>query len=566
MKKIITAVITACMCVMLLPMFFMTSASAGGSNVYLVSSSSVGNGQINTGDFLISGGVHAEGDSIVFDEQVSENAYIKTRSRINNMSDYGITRLFSAEFTLVVNDIAEGGSISFAFGLDSISNNAGAADSMELAVTYDGYLNFSVLKYTEAEAPEVVKSARFGNLNYLDEVSIKIEADYRNRLTVYIHDLETPFIYQKATDTDLSGYMAFSQTEQNDFAISAATVIGYRYETAENPDYVETFDNGEYNSNMFYSRALTSSFEGSSLSVKDGELVFHNAGDSYISTKYQYSNFELAFDLTDLAREPVYDNGVLAVPITNLIGLGFGCDDIRQTADATIHYSNWLHFEANSLGSNSTNPFDADNIGSTWRARYVLYEQGIGNGAKSIQSMIGDDKLMLWDSEAIGDKTVNVRFTVVDGVVSLYLKLEDEADFGTPVFTYDMGTTKTGYVRIFTYGTVGASDLTKADSGTFSIDNLSIRNLDYAPIRDSIEAPEFKSNLFDPAEDFEYTDNTDSGDLLANKIQSGNSAPADGAASDEGCNSSLSFSAMPIAIVAAVAVILIRKKIRGTTK
>ena len=267
------------MCVMLLPMFFMTSASAGGSNVYLVSSSSVGNGQINTGDFLISGGVHAEGDSIVFDEQVSENAYIKTRSRINNMSDYGITRLFSAEFTLVVNDIAEEGSISFAFGLDSISNNAGAADSMELAVTYDGYLNFSVLKYTEAETPEVVKSARFGNLNYLDEVSIKIEADYRNRLTVYIHDLETPFIYQKATDTDLAGYMAFSQTEQNDFAVSAATVIGYRYETAENPDYVETFDNGEYNSNMFYSRALTSSFEGSSLSVDNLKLISNTFPD-----------------------------------------------------------------------------------------------------------------------------------------------------------------------------------------------------------------------------------------------------------------------------------------------
>ena len=123
---------------------------------------------------------------------------------------------------------------------------------------------------------------------------------------------------------------------------------------------------------------------------------------------------------------------------------------------------------------------------------------------------------------------------MIDGVVTLQYKLEGESDYRAPNFEFDMGSTETGYVRIFTFALIGESDLTKAAAGNLAIDNLSIKNLDYETVKNTLPNPEYKTNKLDSAKDFDYADTADKNDLLGSKIENGNRGG--------GCSSSLNGS------------------------
>ena len=85
--------------------FFMTgldniiSVDAGSSQVYVVSKVSVSGENINSGDFMVDGGIYAKDSKVVFDENSSETARLLAKSRINNLKDYGVKEVFAATFT-----------------------------------------------------------------------------------------------------------------------------------------------------------------------------------------------------------------------------------------------------------------------------------------------------------------------------------------------------------------------------------------------------------------------------------------------------------------------------------
>ena len=59
-------------------------ASAGSSRSNVASEASIVDGRINTGDFMVSGGVHGEGNAIVFDKDCAESAKVIGKTKINN--------------------------------------------------------------------------------------------------------------------------------------------------------------------------------------------------------------------------------------------------------------------------------------------------------------------------------------------------------------------------------------------------------------------------------------------------------------------------------------------------
>ncbi len=557
MKKKISAILAlSFLCAACVPVLGSRTAQAGSSNSYVLSEHAVSNGKIDTAYCLMSKDVKAEGNAIVFDKSCYESAYLKTKTNIANMKEYGMEELFESSFVLNVQEIVEGGKISMKYGLDSLRETYVPTEYLEIAVTYGENLHFTVTQRTEAAGEEVIKAFSLGEVGYLEDVEVKLNVSTDNVMELYVGDMTVPVLKNRALDVDCSGYMSFTQKGRNAFKIKKPSILAYTYDVAENVDYTENFDNGQYNANVFYSNAKASVFSGASLSVVDGQLVFKNTADAYISTRYEYSNFRLSFDLTDLQRLPVYDeNGFLTSPICSWLAIGFGCDEMKDTVDKTIHQSTHLEFEAANIYANHVIPYPEQ--GNEFVNRYVFYEGGIGNGAKSNQQMIKPGGLYLWDYETIGDKSVHVDFSVVDGVVTLKYKLEGETEYRATAFEYDMGSTPTGYVRLFVYGSAAASDLTTAAAGNFTIDNLSITNLENSAVKKTLGTPVFKGNLFHQAQDFNYTTQPDDADLLANKVAAGIEADD---VEKSGCGSSVGAYMPAVLITAAMATVVCKKK------
>ena len=129
----------------------------------------------------------------------------------------------------------------------------------------------------------------------------------------------------------------------------------------------------------------------------------------------------------------------------------------------------------------------------------------------------------LWNEEFMQGRAAQVRFTVIDGVVTLYMKFAGEQDWGQPQFEYDLGYTPSGYIRIFTYGETSVTDLGLAynSAANFKIDNFALENKDYEGVRNLIDEPPFKTNVIAATLDYEYIDRTDPEDLLSNRLENG---------------------------------------------
>ncbi len=558
MKKSIIAVLALSLfCGIGFPIAESKIAHAGSSNSYVLSEYAVNNSIIDSAYCLKTDDVKAEGNAIVFDKTCSENAYIKTKTKISNMKAYGKDELFTASLLLNVQEIVADGKISLLFGLDRITDSYSATDYLEIAVTYVENLHFSIIEHQQ-EGESVIKSFSLGDKGYLEDVQIKLSVTVDDVMELYVDDMTMPVLKNRALNVDCSGYIAFMQKGINSFKISSPSITAYTYSVAENIDYTETFDNGQYNANVFYSMAKASAFTGASLSVVDGQLVFKNTADAYISTRYQYSNFKLSFDLVDLQRVPVYDeNGALTSPICTWFGIGFGGDEIKDTVDQTIRFSTHFEFDLAGITDDHTVPYKTE--GHAFNNRYILYEGGTTRGAKNVQSMTKPGGLHLWDVDEIGEKTVRVEFSVVDGIVSLKYKLEGEDTYRPTAFEYDLGNTPTGYVRLFVYGAQASSDLKTAAAGNMKIDNLTITNLENSAVKKILNTPSYKGNLFHQAQDFNYTTQLDDADLLGNKIEAGIQAD-DAETEGNGCNASISAYLPAALITAAMATVVFKKK------
>ena len=122
----------------------------------------------------------------------------------------------------------------------------------------------------------------------------------------------------------------------------------------------------------------------------------------------------------------------------------------------------------------------------------------------------------------IGDKTVSVKLTVIDGVIDLYYKIEGANSY-TKVYHYDLGVTQTGYVRIYTYGNNAAFEQGLEYTGVcnMTIDNFGITNLDNDTVKLIKANPAYRSNVTPAVKNFEYKTVTDDSDLLINKLKKG---------------------------------------------
>lgn len=538
-KRIIAAAFALAAGVALcLPVKGAQKVSAGASTVYVASSSSILGNSINGGDFFVEGNVTASNGRAIFNKNAAESSLI-TKNKVRNLENYGIDTVFKFKSTLCFKSFAENGSFVISFGLDDLDYRPGAGNSYSIEITYSDALYIGAFEYREENVKTALyRSVKFGNLLLNSDIPFNVEV--KSNGTIYATVGSTKILTgAKRLAVTPDGFISFTSIGKNEVELTNVEITTTKYDLPENVDYFETFDNG-YNANMFYTESEASPATPSSLSVKDGALVFANTADAYISTKYMYSNFELSFDILDIFRTAKYDeDGKLIAPISNWIGIQFAMDSYKANVDTK--YATWVQLGAPPDGIDYTKPCN--------RVQRLWDNKGTWNVLKAT-SMNGFN---LWDEDFINGDVVNVKLTLIDGVVSLNYRFDGDIDW-TEVLSYDMGNTVSGYIRILTWGSkfLEPKGLAYNTVGNFTIDNLSIKNMDYESVKNVVAAPEYKSNLRDRTPDYAYVSSADEKDLLDYKIER-NDMGSDIAASASGCSSSVSgvlFPALAAGIVA----------------
>ena len=442
-----------------------------------------------------------------------------------------------------------------AFGLNNLKNETGAEDSFAVKVNYDSAskkFSIGVSEYTKDGEISVYASTVIGAIKINRDVTFKVFVDTDCNLTVSVSPTgassETKLVSGYGLNVNPEGYISYISSGRNEITLSDPQILVYEYDAPETIDYAETFDKNGYNSNVFYSASTASPITPSSLSVENGALRFKNTAAAYISTRYKYSNFELSFDITDMARTATFDdNGNVVSLINSWFGIAFGVNSIDEAPDTTTRYSTWLQLGRVVPG--------VENFVKPANVHYLLWDNnGNWNNVTDPQYMTDFNP---WSTKYDGE-VINVKFAVTDGLVELFMKIDGDPDWGEPYFTYDFGKVKTGYVRIFTAGNTGieTKGIEYNDVGNFTIDNLSIKDTDHENAKTLLPTPEYKSNLWGKTPDYDYKTKPDDKDLIGNKISSGD---MNGSSAKSGCTSSVGLS-LPLIALAAIPFIKRKKK------
>ena len=169
--------------------------------------------------------------------------------------------------------------------------------------------------------------------------------------------------------------------------------------------------------------------------------MFRNVGQGYLITRYQYSNFELTFELPYIQREEETDaEGKVILPKNDSFGVSFGGDTGGE--DSNVNYS----------GATDLLLFMGNGV-MGWNTKHPL--------TNAVKHMYG---------EAGCKRTPTIKVTVKDAVVTVSVKWKDEDDSAyETMMSYELSGTPTGYVGIWA---------PSGRSSTFAIDNISIKNLD----------------------------------------------------------------------------------------
>ncbi len=525
------------------------SAEAGASKSYIASEASIRGERINSGDFFVNGGVYAlDGRAVFPANDGEEDVSLVSKNKIENMITNGVADLIKSAAKVRIEKLGDGGKVSFAYGLDSFRKRAGAENSFEVALVRDKEgrgVAVCVTEYRVGGAEINVLDSYQPSIDLEQEFTLSVYSTVNAEITVSLNGKQ--ITSGRRLGVDPTGYVSISSVGDAEFSVSDLDIYGYKYNAPETLDIEENFDNGEYNANLLYSQATAGALSPARLSVEDGKLRFHNTELGYLSTRYQYSNFEMSFDLVDLRREAGVDSDGNTVGISSFFGIVFGEETVESSVDSVIRHSTWLSLEGI--------PVDADHSEYYPNARYVMWENFVGR-PEGIKTM---NDFNVWDNSFVKDRVVKLRFTLIDGVVKLYLRFDGECDMPGEeeyyeencYYEFDFGQSKTGYVKLFSYGPAGAEC-------NFTIDNFSVKNMDSESAKNQAAYPGYKSPIVAPTEDFDYNSTANEDDLLANKIKNGTQKDSE----DGGCSSSIGVSCT----VAAVAVLAVCAALIGRRK
>ena len=402
-------------------------------------------------------------NAIVFENTSSEFTRVITKTAVKATAE--MEELVKAEATMQFTSLPKDETFAIALGVKKIESLQGDIGNVEVGFTNNGGLNASVIYYNEdGDAEVLVGAKKCGSLTGKNSVEVVVTTSKMLTLTVNgkkICAVELPVSGE--------GRIGFVQTGSCGTRLSNIKIVSHLYDSPENCDIYEDFENGDFNANLITAKMRGASYvcwpSGTAIEEYNGSKVFKttNAGETYIGTKYTYSNFEISFDVPFLQRQNVLDeDGNQVTAMSNRFGISYGgtASDFDYTG-YTDAVTDVIWFNTNST------------IASMKTAQTV-------NVAALGYPFFRKDC----------DKGFSIKMTMQDSVVTVYMKWMDENQY-KEVFKYQTSSmTPNGYLHIWSDG-----------PSNIAIDNLKIVNKDLSPKLTNVE---FKTSVIDGPGDFDY--------------------------------------------------------------
>ena len=402
------------------------------------------------------GDVLTKDGKLTFTEDSAD--YTKFISRLSMNANENSDEFVVVEGQLKFNKIPEGQSFVIALGVREMEPSLGDAENVEVTFSNNGGIKFSVNAYDADGNQQTVCAQKASGIAIGQSTKLRIAITKDSVLQVAINGKS---VCSEKLPVSGGGKIAFLQTGGCAAEISGLQITGYEYDRPENTNVSEDFEKGLDISKI----DLANTYEVGGSLMAPGRVVVEdyngnkvlmmvNAGGYYFTTKYQYSNFEMTFDVpyAQMSRDMLYDDGT---GYFYSFGVLFGV-----SSDANASWKNTDAVEG------------------------ILFER---SGRVSSVKTKGLEKVT--ESHPYGKEfqPFTVKLSVVDGKVTVGIKWVTEKNYeilGSYTLT---GGSPTGYIRFAI-----------PEMGNMAIDNLKIANLDENP---SLIETEYKNGIknFDDA-------------------------------------------------------------------
>lgn len=372
--------------------------------------------------------------------------------------------MISVDATLRITALPQNEQFIMAFGLGNIEAYSGESGNIEIVFTNNNGLAISIYAYGE-EVSTLLNRKTCGIL-------LNSQFSFNATITskgVLIVDVNNKNICRSELPVSGKGRFGILQTGSCGAEFTKLTASCHYYDTPENVNISEDFEDGEFNANVLCSSVGDGNgYWPSGCSIEDYQgnkvLMFRNTGLGYFGTLYQYSNFELCFDIPYFLQDDIYDEEHnLIAKRSNSVSVGFGEESARPQGEAYITDTDLILLFKDSSMSWMKKAYSVD-------YSEIGYDNICGNPEKN--------------------EGYSVKITVVDGVMVLKVKPLSGGDYKT-VTTQEYEDFRSGYIYIWC----------TAD-GNFAIDNFTLTNLDENP---NLIEVEHKSSVM-KAEDYVPTE------------------------------------------------------------
>ena len=401
--------------------------------------------------------VVVEEQTLIFPEESTDYTRFiaKTPMKIEELS----STLVSLSARVKFNELPQGKSFILAFGMTSIEGVAGDAGNIEVTFTGDGGIKAGITVYNEDGTAQVIVAPKSCgvSLNKAADIQVVITTEKKIQLTV-----NGSTVCSETLPVSGEGRFGFLQTGECAAEISNIELVHYEYARPENTNISEDFEDGAMDISKLTAKMLWTALSapmGQYVTEYDGsQVLMHvNTGCAYIGTLYQYSNFEMTFDVPYVGVEKEYKEDGTAEKL--------GFDKLMVT-----------------LGGEK-----ADWDTSKWdiSAEVIVLE----NGTVYSNSNREANHAILEKNPFAEGKPFSMQVKMVDSLLTIGMKWLEEDNFQT-VLQYKLkGGTPTGHLHIWA-----------PQTANFAIDNLKITNLDENAkvieteyISGKIETPEGKA-------------------------------------------------------------------------
>ena len=459
-----------------------------------------------------------------------------------------------AEFsaTLKLDSIPVGSKVGFLTGSKNyLKDKVGSKNTTFIYINNDGGENYlGITTYDEAANPAELLGVDdnvklIANDSFLGDLSgyavLYVNISETGKITLLLNGSQVFASTEQDANCYASGYCGIAvegSASNMDVAFSNIVVKNSYYSRPTNINVYETFDNNGYNPNEFYFRQAPylNNYTNTGGYVKDEKLWFDNlAFNTSFTTIYQYSDFEIQFDIDDIRREPIGIGNSKSYPISSFIGVYWGVPDSTSLFSDGVSTVYPLIYIATEVSE------------ETWGKLGPTRIFAMGNGLNACVAL--PEKYDFWDTKNEG-KILQFKVTTMGNKVSVAVRYTTDAEGywctedanGKPL-TFTMREALVGNLAITTMGnnyyvephSVGSS------CGYFSLDNLKITNKD---VNGNLTQSQYGTTYKELPTDFPYVKPDNDDDYL----------PVVGGS---GCSSSALESSLSIVVMVAIAVVSI---------